>query len=42
MALLEVSEVQAVSWEVWVVGSAEQVVSGGSVVEGSFSYDLSF
>ena len=42
MALLEVSEVQAVSWEVWVVDSAEQVVSGGSVVEGSFPCDLSF
>jgi len=41
VALLEVSEVQAVSWAVW-VGSAEQVVSGGSVVEGSFSCDLSF
>ena len=42
MALLEFSEVQAVSWEVWVVDSAAQVVSGGSVVEGSFSCDLSF
>ena len=42
MALLEVSEVQAVSWEVWGVDSAEQVVSGGSVVEGSFPCDRSF
>ena len=42
MALLEVQEVRAVSWEVWVVDSAEQVVSGGSVVEGSFPCDLSF
>ena len=41
VVLLEVPEVQAVSWEVWVVDSAEQVVSGGSVVEGSFPCDLS-
>ena len=41
MALLEVPEVQVVSWEVRVVGPAEQVVSGGSVVEGSFLCDLS-
>ena len=42
MALLEVSEVQAVSCEVWVVGSAEHVVSGGSVGEGAFSCYLYF